>query len=93
LLRERSNWQTMISAVIASSQLMLQMSIRQSSLPDQHGLLCSFSIWHNLHENEMINPAFRRPDNAPSERPTPVAPASNICLKFRITLRNFFARG
>ena len=36
----------------------------------------------------MINLVFRRPNDAPSERPTPVAPVHNKSLTFRTTMRN-----
>ncbi len=65
------------------------MSIRRTSLPNRHRRLCHVPIWHNLCEHDMINLVFRRPNNAPSERPTPVAPDHNIPLAFRTTMRNF----
>jgi hypothetical protein len=47
------------------------------------------ALWQNLREHDMINFAFRRPNNAPSERPTPVAPAPSITLKLRAAMRSF----
>ncbi len=47
------------------------------------------ALWHNLREDDMINLVFRRPDDAPSERPTPAAPALNNTPKPRTTMRSF----
>ena len=44
-----------------------------------HGSSC-LALWHNLGKNDMINLVFRRPNNAPSERPTPVAPVRATIL-------------
>ncbi len=64
-------------------------SIRRELSTDRSKPLGSLLRWHNLLKHDVVNLVFRRLNNAPSERPTPVAPDHNKPLTFRTTMRNF----